>query len=81
MGEEQLLQIVTELETISTSTDFFEGEKLRQREKRDRERAEDIRETVALGQAADEKDIKWLEKYEIAHKPKEAIEGNGAQGI
>ena len=80
-GEEQLLEIVSELETISTSTDFFEEEKRRQREKRDRERAEDIRESVALGQPTDPKDIKWLEKYELAAKSNEAVIDNGAQSI
>lgn len=84
-GEEQLQDIVSELETISTSTEFFETEKNRQREKRDRERAEDIRESVALGQPTDPKDIKWLEKYESAMKPlsnsTEVVGDNGAQGI
>lgn len=65
-GEEELLKISSELETIATSSEFFEDEKRRQREKRDRERAEDIRDAVTMGETVDPKDLKWLGRYEKA---------------
>ncbi|MBY0315448.1 MAG: SMC-Scp complex subunit ScpB [Bdellovibrionales bacterium] len=63
-GEEELLNIVQKLDTIDTSSEFFEEEKRRQKEKRDREKAEDLREAIAVGELVDKKDRRWLEKYE-----------------
>lgn len=65
-AEDELLKITDELTNISTSSEFFEDEKRRQREKRDQERAQDIREALAVGEAVDEKDKKWLERYETS---------------
>ncbi len=64
VGEEELLEISEELTKITASTDFFEEEKRRQREKRDRERAEDIRQALTFGEEVPETDSKWLQKYE-----------------
>jgi segregation and condensation protein B len=63
-GEEELTHITEKINSIDTSSEFFEQEKQRQKEKRDRERAEDIREALAVGEAVDSKDVKWLERYE-----------------
>lgn len=63
-GETELLKISEQLSGINTSSDFFEKEKARQRRKRDEERAQDIRESVMLGQDVEDKDIKWLKKFE-----------------
>lgn len=63
-GEEELLKISSELEVITTSSNFFEEEKLRAKEKRDRERAQDVRDAITLGDAVEAKDRKWLERYE-----------------
>ncbi len=63
-GEEELLQITDELSQISTSSEFFEQEKQRMREKRDAERAQNLREALAVGEEIDEKDRRWLERYE-----------------
>lgn len=63
-GEEELLKITSELEQISTQTEFFEQEKERQRRERDASRAQDIRERLVVGQSVEDKDIRWLEKYE-----------------
>lgn len=71
-GEDELLKITDELTQISTSSEFFEEEKRRQREKRDRERAQDIREAMVLGTAVDDKDVKWLERYEAGLAEQEA---------
>lgn len=63
-GEEELTKITDHLNAISTSSDFFEQEKQRQKEKRDSDRANDIREALTVGEAVEEKDIKWLSRYE-----------------
>ncbi len=66
VGEEELLKITDELQSISTSSDFFEKEKERMREQRDQERAQDIREALAVGEVVEEKDKRWLERYDSA---------------
>lgn len=63
-GEEDLLKITDQLQQINTSSDFFEQEKIRQREKRDFEKAQNIREALTVGEAVDPKDQKWLARYE-----------------
>ena len=63
-GEEELADIVDTLGDIDTSSDFFEEEKRRQREKRDRDRAQDIREALEVGEDVPEKDQRWLARYE-----------------
>lgn len=65
-GEEELLDITSKLGAITTSSEFFEQEKVRQKQKRDREKAEDIREAVAMGELVEAKDVRWLEKYELS---------------
>ncbi len=65
-GEDELLAISDELSTITTSSEFFEQEKERQRQKRDQERAQDIREALAVGETVEDKDKRWLERYETA---------------
>lgn len=66
VGEEELLEISDELTKITATTDFFEEEKRRQREKRDRERAEDIKQALAFGEDVSTADVKWLKKYEAS---------------
>ncbi len=63
-GEEELLRITDELSHITTTSEFFEQEKQRMRDKRDQERAQDIREAIALGETVEEKDLRWLERYD-----------------
>lgn len=63
-GEEELNKIVNKLSTIDTSTEFFEEEKRKRKEKRKMERAQDIREALVMGSEVSERDIKWLEKFE-----------------
>jgi len=65
-GEDELLKITDELSTISTSSEFFEKEKERMRERRDFERAQNLREALAVGETIDDKDRKWLERYEAS---------------
>lgn len=63
-AEDELLKITDELGAITTSSDFFEQEKERMREKRDLERAQNLREALAVGETIDDKDRRWLERYE-----------------
>ena len=66
VGEEELLKITDELSQITTSSDFFEQEKQRLRDKRDQERAQDIREALIIGEPVEAKDRRWLERFEAA---------------
>lgn len=65
-GEEELNKITEQLEEIATSSDFFEKEKQRQREKRDQEKAQNIREALALGEQVPTRDVNWLKRYDEA---------------
>lgn len=63
-GEEELTKIEGELSEISTSSDFFEQEKLRQKMKKDADKAQDIRDALIMGEAVSNRDKNWLAKYE-----------------
>lgn len=65
-GEEELGLIEADLETITTSSDFFEQEKIRQKQKRDAEKAQDIRDAMVMGEDVPRRDVNWLKKYEEA---------------
>lgn len=83
-GEEELQKITDSLTQIDTSSEFFEQEKVRQREKRDAERAANIREALAVGEAVEDKDVKWLKRYDakleaLANPAQEAAGGSSEQ--
>lgn len=63
-GEEELGKIENELSTITTSSDFFEQEKIRQKQKKDADKAQDIRDAMIMGEAVSNRDKNWLAKYE-----------------
>lgn len=65
-GEEELGAIEEQLTSITTSSDFFEQEKLRQKMKRDEEKAQNIREAMAVGEEVSKRDVNWLARYEEA---------------
>ncbi len=65
-GEEELGKIENELSTITTSSDFFEQEKIRQKMKKEADKAQDIRDALAVGEAVSTRDKNWLIKYEEA---------------
>lgn len=65
-GEDELLKINEQLQAVDTTSEFFEQEKVREKERRDRERAQDIRERLVLGEQVEEKDRRWLDRYEAA---------------
>ncbi len=72
-GEEELLKITDQLGSITTSSDFFEEEKRRQKDQRDRERARDIREALTVGETVETKDARWLERYDKEILEREAL--------
>lgn len=63
-GEDELEKIQAELLNVDTTTSFFEEEKKRIKEEEKRQKAQDIREAIAVGEAVEAKDLKWLAKYE-----------------
>jgi segregation and condensation protein B len=65
-GEEELMKITDQLTSIDTSSDFFEQEKVRQRQKRDAEKAQNIREALAMDEAVPNRDRNWLTRYDEA---------------
>jgi len=65
-GEDELMKIQEQLEDIATTTSFFEEEKRRQAEKRDEEKAQNIREALAMSEPVGNRDINWLKKYDEA---------------
>jgi len=67
-GEEELMKITDQLQVIATSSDFFEQEKLRQKQKRDEERAQGLREALLVGEEVSTRDRNWLAKYDEALK-------------
>jgi segregation and condensation protein B len=64
VGEEELQDISESLKVIDTTSEFFEQEKVRQRVERDRDRAQDIRERITVGEDVEDKDRRWLARYE-----------------
>jgi segregation and condensation protein B len=71
-GEEELTKITGQLSEITTSSEFFEQEKKREKDRRDAEKAREIRDALVFGQPVEKKDIKWLERYERALAEAEA---------
>lgn len=63
-GEEELNKISDQLEKIDTSSEFFEKEKLRQKQERESEKARNIREAIAVGEDVPTRDRNWLKRYE-----------------
>lgn len=63
-GEEELLKISDQLEKIDTSSEFFEKEKLRQKQERDAEKARNLQDAIAVGEEVSTRDRNWLKKYE-----------------
>lgn len=73
-GEEELEKITEKLGEISTSTDFFEQEKKRMQERRDLERAQNLKEAIDLGEDISIRDKNWLSRWEENQKSLDNIE-------
>jgi len=71
VSEEEHDKIVGELSDISTSTEFFEQEKQRERERKEVEKAEGIREALMVGEAVSDREKRWLERFDEKLKAKE----------
>lgn len=67
-GEDELMKITGQLEQITTTSDFFEQEKERQKLAKDKERARDIRDAIALGEEVAQRDLNWLERFDESQK-------------
>jgi segregation and condensation protein B len=78
-GEDELIKISNQLDQISTSSEFFEQEKERAKLARDKERARDIRDAIALGEEVAQRDLNWLEKFEESLRVQEAGEQEVAE--
>ena len=72
-GEAELLKISDKLSSINTSSDFFEQEKQRQKDKRENDRARDIREALDVGEEVSTRDKNWLERR-LANISAKAVE-------
>jgi segregation and condensation protein B len=73
-GEEELSKIQNTLSAIDTSSEFFEQEKQRERDRRDHDRAQDIRERMMMNEEIEAKDKRWLDKYDL-----KIVHANSAQ--
>ena len=71
-GEDELLKISSELDEISTSSEFFEKEKQRMKDQQNLERAQNIREAITVGETVEPKELRWLERYDEEMKEREA---------
>ncbi len=65
-GEEELLKIQDQLQEIDTTSEFFEQEKKRQQEKRDADKAQNIRDAIMMGEEVSNRDRNWLARYDAA---------------
>lgn len=63
-SQEELDDISESLKVIDTTSEFFEQEKIRQRVERDQQKAQDIRDKLAFGDEVEDKDRRWLSRYE-----------------
>jgi len=65
-GEEELAKITNQLTEIATSSDFFEQEKIRQKQKQEADKAQNIREALAMDEDVSTRDRNWLARYDEA---------------
>jgi segregation and condensation protein B len=63
-AEEEFSKITDRLSEITTSSEYFKKEKERQRLQKEKDKADDIRERMIMGQSVEEKEINWLKRYE-----------------
>lgn len=73
-GEEELSKIADQLTDISTTSDFFEQEKIRQKQKRDQDKAQSIRDALIFGDVVSNRDKNWLGRFDEALKAGETAQ-------
>lgn len=65
--EESELELITsQITQIQTTTDFFEQEKMNERQLRDQQKAEDLSMRLSAGEELSSRDKNWLEKFRLA---------------
>lgn len=79
VGEEELGKINSQLASISTETDFFEQEKIKEKERKEFEKAENIREALMVGEEISTRDQNWLVRFD--DKLKAAEEAKNAPQV
>lgn len=65
-GEDELQKIADTLADISVTSEFFEAEKLKERQRREAERADRIRDAIINEQTVSNRDRNWLVRYDEA---------------
>lgn len=63
-AEEEFSKITDRLSEITTSSEYFEKEKERLQLQKEKDKADDIRERMIMGQSVEEREINWLKRYE-----------------
>jgi segregation and condensation protein B len=63
-GEEELVKIADQLQQITSTTDFFEQEKVRMRHEKDLEKAKAIKEAIEFKEEVSNRDLNWLKRFE-----------------
>jgi segregation and condensation protein B len=77
-SESELLSITDELTSISSSTEFFEQEKQREKERREAEKAQDLKERKIVGETLTPEEERWLSRFEAKMLAKTVSEANVA---
>ncbi len=72
-SEEELGKINDQLSSISTETEFFEQEKQREKDRKELEKAENLREALMVGEEISTRDQNWLVRFDEKMK---ALEEN-----
>jgi len=78
-SEEELGKINDQLSTISTETEFFEQEKQREKERKELEKAENIREALMVGEEVSTRDQNWLVRFDEKMAAQE--EGSNSENL
>lgn len=63
-SEEELGKINEQLSGISTETEFFEQEKQREKDRKELEKAENLREALMVGEEISTRDQNWLVRFD-----------------
>jgi len=63
-GEEELVKIADQLQQITSTTDFFEQEKIRMKQEKDLEKAKSIKEAIEFKEDVSTRDLNWLKRFE-----------------
>lgn len=65
-GEDELVKIQFQLEEIAVTSQFFEEEKKKQKERAAQDKAQNIRDALTVGEEVSTRELNWLKKYDEA---------------